>query len=169
MSPELAAAADAAAAGYEGPPFAEGDHESVVRWFAAGWDGPGSSERFCDHFVAGFTSDVRLIQPGTRTTVGHGEFRSLFGGLFSLIPDLRADVHRWAPSGDSVYIEFTLSGTMGSRRVSWPAVDRLVLRDGLVAERRSWFDPGTLFAAIARHPRSWPRAGRMLAGNLARR
>jgi limonene-1,2-epoxide hydrolase len=152
-----------------GPPFAEGDHQSVVDWFAAGWDGPGSAERFCDHFVPGFTSDVRLIQPGIKTAVGHGEFRSVFGGLFSLIPDLRADVHRWAPSGDGVYIEFTLSGTVGSRRVSWPVVDRLVVRDGLVAERRSWFDPGTLVGALARHPPSWPRAARMLTGNLARR
>jgi ketosteroid isomerase-like protein len=157
-------------AAYQGPPFREGDHQSVVRWFAAGWDGSASVERFCDHFQAGMHPDVRLMQPGTRTVVGHRAFRSLFEGLFSLTPDLRADVHRWAPSGDSVYIEFTLSGTVGGRRpVSWPAVDRLVVRDGLLSERRSWFDPGTLFAAIARHPPSWPRAARMLAGNLGRR
>jgi hypothetical protein len=153
----------------DGPPFAEGDHQSVVDWFAAGWDSPGSAARFCDHFVPGFTSDVRLIQPGVRTAVGHDEFRSVFGGLFALIPDLRADVHRSAPTDDGVYIEFTLSGTVGGRRVSWPVVDRLVVRDGLVAERRSWFDPGVLRGALARHPPSWPRAVRMLTGNLARR
>jgi predicted SnoaL-like aldol condensation-catalyzing enzyme len=152
----------------EGPPFREGDFESVVRWFAAGWDDPGSAERFCAHFLPGMHDHVRLIQPGAPTVTGHQGFQALFEPVFELIPDLRADVHRWAGKGDSLYIEFTLSGTMG-RRTSWRAVDRLTLADGQVVERWSFFDPTPSRAAVLRQPRSWPRAARVLADSLRRR
>jgi SnoaL-like protein len=169
MSSVAATAEAFAQAPYEGPPFAEGDWESVVRWFADGWDSPPSAHHFADHFNAGFHPDVRLVQPGAPTVIGHDAFRALFRGIFSLTPDLRADVHRWAPSGDAVYIDFSLSGTVGRRRISWPVIDRITVRNGLVSERVSWFDPGTLYGAVARHPRSWPRAMRLLAGSLGRR
>jgi limonene-1,2-epoxide hydrolase len=166
---EQAADAQTALGPYEGPPFREGDHDSVARWFAAGWDSPGSAERFCAHFVPGFAPQIRLIQPGAPTAKGHDGFRALFGGVFELAPDMRADIHRWAGEGESVYIEFTLSGTVGGRRASWPAVDRLTLERGLVVERRSFFDPTPSRLALLRHPPSWPRAGRLLAGSLRRR
>jgi SnoaL-like protein len=166
---EQAAAEKPVLGPYEGPPFAEGDHDSVARWFAAGWDSPGSAERFCAHFVPGFHERIRLIQPGTPTATGHQGARALFGPIFELAPDLRADVHAWAGAGDSVFIDFTLSGTIGTRPVSWRAVDRLTLSDGLVVERRSFFDPAPSRLAILRHPPSWPRAARLLAGSLRRR
>jgi ketosteroid isomerase-like protein len=163
---EQAEASRSAQGPYEGPPFADGDFDSVVRWFAAGWDSPGSAERFYAHFAPGFHEQVRLIQPGAPTVKGLRAFRALFQPVFELFPDLRADVHRWVGEGDSVYIEFTLSGTLGGRHVSWRAVDRLTFQDGLMVERQSFFDPTPSRLALLRHPPSWPRMARVLAANL---
>ena len=66
-------------------------------------------------------------------------------------------VHRWAAREDAVFIEFTLIGTFGEREVSWPAVDRIVLRNGLVAERVSYFDPMVLGVQLLTRPRGWRR------------
>jgi SnoaL-like domain len=154
---------------YDGPPFREGDFDSVARWFAAGWDDPGNGERFSSHFLPGFHEHVRLIQPGAPGATGHDGFRGVFGPIFELAPDIRADVHGWAGAGDSVLIEFTLSCTVGGRRVSWRAVDRLTLERGLVIERRSFFDPTPSRLALLRHPPSWPRAARLVAASLRRR
>jgi hypothetical protein len=40
---------------------------------------------------------------------------------------------------------------------AWRAVDRLTLRDGLLVERRSFFDPGPLLVDVLTRPRAWPR------------
>ena len=51
-------------------------------------------------------------------------------------------VHRWGPHPDGVFIEFTLSGTLGGGPVSWRAVDAFdVGSDGLATKRVSFFDP----------------------------
>ena len=54
-------------------------------------------------------------------------------------------------------IEIRLHGTLGGRPLAWTAVDRLVLRDGLIAERHSYFDPLPLLGALLKRPRA--RAG----------
>jgi hypothetical protein len=59
------------------------------------------------------------------------------------------------------------------RPISWRACDRVTLCDGVAVERESYFDPGTLLAAVARAPRAWPALlsmqARNFANNLARR
>jgi hypothetical protein len=150
---------------YEGPPFREGDFEGVVRWFAAGWDSPGSAERFSAHFIPGFHERIRLIQPGAPTAIGHEGARAQFRALFDLFPGLRADVHRWAGKGEVLFIEFTLSDPS----VSWRAMDRFTLEDGLLVERRSFFDPMPSRLAVLRRPATWPRAARLLRGSLRQR
>ncbi len=104
-----------------------------------------------------WTDDVVLIQPMVPPSVGRAECRARFARLFGLIPDLHATVHRWAASGDVVFIEFTLSGTFGGRELSWPAVDRFRLRDGLAAERVSYFDSMPLTLQMLTRPRGWRR------------
>jgi hypothetical protein len=47
--------------------------------------------------------------------------------------------------------------------------DRVTLRDGLVTERESYFDPGPLVAAIAKTPRAWPKFARFQARTLRAR
>jgi len=139
------------------------DAESAVQWFAEGWDDPGSLDALCDYFLPGIHRDVRLIQPGTGLLTGHEGFRRLFALPFALLSGIRIDVERWAASGDDLYIEYTMSGRLGPRTVSWTGANRLTFRDGLLAERIAWFDPAVLLGAVARRPASWPRAARALA------
>ena len=143
-------------------PDTSGGPESIVRWFAEGWDDPGSLDALCAHFLPGVRPDVRLIQPGTGVLTGHEGFRRLFALPFAVLTEIRIDVERWAASGDDVYIEYEMSGCLGPRRVSWTGANRLTFRDGLLAERIAWFDPTVLLGAIARRPASWARAAAAL-------
>ena len=88
---------------------------------------------------------------------GRAAARESFERLLRLIPDLHTVVHRWSADGDVVFIEFTLVGTFGGRELRWPAVDRFVLRDGLIAERVSYFDAVPLAIAMLSRPRGWRR------------
>jgi ketosteroid isomerase-like protein len=145
------------------------ERSAAERWveaFTEGWRAPGSLEAFAEHFEPWFTDDVRMIQPQLPTSVGKAGFRETFRPAFELIPDLHATVRGWAAEGDTVFIEFTLEGTLGGRGVSAPAVDRFLLRDGLVAERVAYFDPAPMLRAVATSPRAWPKFLRLQASQL---
>jgi ketosteroid isomerase-like protein len=101
--------------------------------------------------------DTVLIQPLMGTLRGRDECRAGFERLFRQIPDLHAVVHRWSCSDDAIFIEFTLRGRFGGSELSWSAVDRFTLVDGLIAERVSYFDGAALVAAMATRPRGWRR------------
>jgi ketosteroid isomerase-like protein len=144
-------------AGNGGPPSASADAAAWVREFAEGWRAPADAEAFADHFDRLLTDDIRLVQPQMPPVVGREAFRERFARpVFALIPDLHATVHSWAASGDVVFIDFTLEGTLGGKPISWPCVDRVTLRDGLAIERRANFDPTPLLRAVATRPRAWP-------------
>lgn len=55
-----------------------------------------------------------------------------------------------------MYVELTLRGRLGGRDVSWRVCDRMSLREGLVTERETYFDPSGLLVAIITNPRAWP-------------
>lgn len=130
--------------------------------FIEGWRAPASADAFSDFFDPYFTDHVRMIQPQLPVLVGRRAFREQFARpTFELIPDLRAEVHDWSASGDVAFINFTLMGTLGGRAVRWPCVDRIVMRDGLVAERRAYFDPTPLLRAVLMRPRAWPKFARI--------
>jgi ketosteroid isomerase-like protein len=137
------------------------DTESVQAWvaaFAAGWRTPADADAFADHFRPWFDQRVRFIQPGLPTLVGERAFREGFARpLFRLIPDLHGQVERTAVGVDCAYIELTLRGTLGGRPVAWRVCDRTSLRNGLVVERESYFNPLPLLRAILTRPRVWPR------------
>lgn len=131
------------------PTTAEQAADFVER-FATAW---GRSD--IDLLLGLLAEDVVLTQPIMPTTRGRDAARKSFARLFRVAPDLQATVHRWAADGDVVFIEFTLAASYGGREVSWPAVDRFVLRDGLAAERISYFDPLPLGIKLATNPRGW--------------
>jgi ketosteroid isomerase-like protein len=136
-------------------PGTEAAHAWVLA-FAEGWRAPASADAFADHFEAWFDPQIRLIQPQLRTLFGHQAFRQRFARpLFALIPDLNGQVERFAIGADCAYIELTLSGTLGGQPIAWRVCDRATLRDGLVVERESYFDPIPLLRAIFTRPRAW--------------
>lgn len=125
-----------------------------VAWFADGWRAP-TYQQLCQHFLPRMHPRVRLAQPLAPAGTGHDAFRSQFARLFALVPDIHAQVVSWGFRGDDVFIELALEGTIGGRPVRWEACDRLTISDGLVVERRSFFDPAPLVKAIAARPRAW--------------
>jgi hypothetical protein len=144
--------------------------ETWVAGFAEGWRRPGGPDAFSAHFRKLLATDVRLIQPQLPTVVGHLAFKEGFvDPVFALIPDLHGDVERWAAYDDLLYIELTVSGTLGGRPVSWRVCDRVTLRDGIAVERESYFDPTVLIGAVLKRPRAWPMFVRLQARQLLNR
>jgi ketosteroid isomerase-like protein len=132
--------------------------EAWVEMFAEGWANPVDTDTFCDHFDPWFQPDVRMIQPSVRPVVGRRAFREEFARpLFDLVPDLHGTVENWAASGDLVYIELRLEGTIGGRPFTMHTCDRIKLRDGKAIERFAYLNPAPLVKAVARTPRSWPK------------
>jgi ketosteroid isomerase-like protein len=140
-----------------------------VAMFAIGWANPMDTDTFCGHFDPWFDPDVRMIQPSVRPIVGRKAFREEFARpLFTLVPDLRGTVENWAASGDVLYIELRLAGTVGKRRFTLHTCDRIRLRDGKAIERVAYLDPAPLLRAVAASPRSWPRFVRTQLRSLRR-
>ena len=110
-----------------------------------------------DALASLLTDDVVLRTPLMPVLEGRRAAREAFARLFAMVPDLRATVHRWAENDDVVFVEFTLHGTFGGREVSWPAVDRFLIRDGLAAERVSYFDSAPVAIQMLTRPRGWRR------------
>jgi ketosteroid isomerase-like protein len=138
---------------------ASSEAQAWVGAFAEGWRAPADADEFCDHFEPWLSPGVRLIQPMSRPVVGHRAFRERFTRpLFELMPDLHGTVEGWAATGDAVYVELRLEGTLGGREVTLRTCDRIKLRDGVAVERLAYLDPTPLLAAIALTPRVWPRA-----------
>jgi ketosteroid isomerase-like protein len=139
-----------------------------VASFEAGWRAPRDAASFVAHFAPILSVDVRMAQPQAPTTTGIDEFRRVVvEPLFTLAPDIRAEVDGWAAQGDAIYIAITLRATIGGRPFSWQAIDQVTLHDGVAVERVSYFDPAPLLRAIVTRPRSWPRF--LHAQRLARR
>jgi steroid delta-isomerase-like uncharacterized protein len=131
------------------------DAARFVEGFAEAW---GRSD--VEMLLALLADDVVLRGPGLPDVHGKAAARQMFTKLFRAFPGLHAIVHRWAASGDTVFIEFTLAGTLGGRELSWAAVDRFTLRDGLAAERVNYFDARRFTIEILKRPRGWAQLAR---------
>jgi len=137
---------------------AERDAAAWVEVFTAGWREPVDADTFCDHFEPWFQPDVKMIQPNVAPTIGIEAFREEFARpLFDLVPDLHGIVEGWSSSGDTVYIELRLEGTVGRRPIVIHTCDRIKLCDGRAAERFAYLDPTPLVTAVLRSPRVWPK------------
>jgi ketosteroid isomerase-like protein len=135
---------------------ARGAAEEFVERFADAWGRP-TPERL----EALAAPDVLLVQPGMRTMRGKAAWREAVRELLELVPDLRAEVLRWGPTEDGVLIEFTVRGTLARRPYEWTLVDRIVLEDGLVKERVSYFDPLPVTLESLKAPQKLPAALRL--------
>ena len=126
-----------------------------AEFFAAGWAiGATDPEAFYAHFGQRFAPDALMEQPIVPDTRGPKALREQFAPVFAAMPDLRGEVQRWGETADGVLIELRLAGTFGGRPLVWTVVDRIVLGEGLVLERRSYFDSVPLVKAMATRPRA---------------
>ncbi|HWH32561.1 MAG TPA: nuclear transport factor 2 family protein [Egibacteraceae bacterium] len=131
--------------------------------FAEAWARPSLAA-----FRPLLADDVRLSAPFMDDTAGVEEGLGELARLLRLWPDVRGEVHRWGATADGVLIEWTMRGRLGRADVAVPAVDRIVIRDGLIAERVAYFDTLPLLAAALRQPRLWPAVLRSGLGPSAR-
>jgi hypothetical protein len=112
--------------------------------------------RRCGPSVADFLQALDTADPGCPPGFPERFARP----LFALIPDLAGQVQRLGIGSECAYVELTIRGTVGGRRISWRVCDRATLREGLVVERESYFDPTPLLRAILTRPRAWPALAR---------
>jgi ketosteroid isomerase-like protein len=126
-----------------------------VEFFATGWTiGAHDPDGFFRHFEQRLHPAAAFIQPIAPERKGPRALRELFGPLFEAIPDLDGKVVRWGETDDGVFIELTLSGHLGRKSLEWTVVDRIILVDGKIRERRSYFDSAPLIKAVALRPRA---------------
>jgi ketosteroid isomerase-like protein len=131
--------------------------QEFVDAFDENWRAGGPAHDFVERFAPLMDPEVRLVQPQLPTLVGTDAFRRGFvEPLFAVMPDARGAVRGWSASGDVVYVEVDVMGTVGGRKVVMRSCDRITLREGRIAQRVAFVDPTPLIRAVARHPRTWP-------------
>ena len=127
--------------------------QELVDWFAEAWRNP-TYESFCRHVAPRLAPDARMVQPLMKPHRGRDEFCRNIATLFASMPDVHARVLGWRGDGRTVFIEFHLIGTVGTREVRLHACDRFSTDGGVVTERHSFFDPAPLLLATLRSPRA---------------
>jgi hypothetical protein len=123
---------------------------AMVRHFTDVWAHPTA-----DALAALCTDDVRVVQPGRPLIVGRDAVRRDFAKLLRWQPGLHAIIDDWA-QGERLFIAFRLCFRLGGRIWELPTVDRILVRDGLVAERIASFDSFAFALAVLRRPSEWP-------------
>jgi hypothetical protein len=121
----------------------------IVQKFSDVWARPTA-----DALAALCTEDVRLIQPARPLLVGREAARRDFARLLEWQPGLHAIVDDWALR-QRLFISFRLCFRFGERVWELPTVDRILVRDGLIAERVASFDSLAFALAVLRRPSQW--------------
>ena len=114
--------------------------------FAAFWKKPDVAQ-----VAPALTPDVVGYWPGSDEPVrGIADYTQRIADLITLVPDFRLDVAEHAASGDCVFIRWIAHGSFEGKPLEFGGVDRVRMRDGLVAENRIYCDH-PLIHALARH------------------
>lgn len=111
------------------------DAYNLVNRFAAIWAAPSlEGLRSLMH------EDTRnLIPPMTEPADREGVVAH-FGQTLAQLPDLRVALVRWAPTGDSVLVEWRATATIANQPISWAGVDRFAIRGDRMYEARVYWD-----------------------------
>ena len=99
--------------------------------------------------------DVVLRQPLAPPAIGIAQAQQQLERFCRCLPGLHAHVEHWATNGDHMFIEFTVKANLARDVLTWPTVNRLILRDGKATERVTYFDPLPVLPALLRHPSVW--------------
>lgn len=122
-----------------------------VESFAAFWDKPDVS------LVArALTPDVIGYWPDSAPLRGIEAYTQRIAELIALVPDFRLQVAEHAANGDYVFIRWIARGTFDGAPFEFTGVDRVRMRDGLVAENRIFCDHPLIRSLAQRssHPSS---------------
>jgi hypothetical protein len=86
-----------------------------------------------------FTDDVTGYWPDT-VLHGTAEYTARLKQLLELLPDLRLEVGDHADNGEHIFVRWIMRATGRHGAFEMGGVDRIKVRDGLVAENRIYFD-----------------------------
>lgn len=107
-----------------------------VQSFAAFWSKPDPAL-----VPRALTPDVAGYWPGNPEPVrGIPDYTRRIADLVAAMPDFRLEVAEHAVNGDCVFIHWIARGTYEGRAIEFNGVDRVRMRDGLVAENRIFCD-----------------------------
>jgi SnoaL-like domain len=121
---------------------------SVDSWCTF-WANP-SAERALVRAPTVITDDVVGVWPhATRPVRGKQEYTQRIVALLSLVPDLHLDLMEHATNGEFVFLRWSGRGTGPDGVFQAFGVDRVRLRDGLVAENLILSDH-PIFAVLAK-------------------
>lgn len=121
---------------------------TIAQGFAAFWDKPDAA--LVKHIV---TPDVAGYWPWSATPVrGVDAYVKVIADLIVLIPGLRLDVAEQASNGEFVFIRWVAQGNAAHGKLGLTGIDRLRLRDGVVAENIICFDSERLRKLAGRLP-----------------
>jgi ketosteroid isomerase-like protein len=112
--------------------------------------------------------DVVLVQPLSPPMHGLAAAQAEFARIFEWLPDLTGEVDRSSGRAATVFIEFRLRATLGTRPIEWPVVDRFTLRGQKAVERVTYFDSLPLVGRVLATPATWPGWWRSGAGRFWR-
>jgi hypothetical protein len=121
----------------------------IVQRFSDVWAKPTA-----DALAGLCTDDVRLVQPGRPPIIGREAARRDFARLLHWQPGLHAVVEDWAQR-ERLFISLRLRFRLGGGMWELPAVDRILVRDGLIADCVASFDSLAFALAILRRPSEW--------------
>jgi SnoaL-like domain len=93
-------------------------------------------------------ADGRLRHPALDHTIDGTTVPVNNDNTKALIPDLEWRLRHWAASEDVVFLEWVCTGTVGGVFREWEGVDRMILRDGRIAEEVVFFDTYPLRRAL---------------------
>jgi ketosteroid isomerase-like protein len=99
------------------------------------------------------TPDVVGYCPGdTEPVRGVTQYKQRIARVVQRFPDLRLEVAEHASNGDFLFVRWIARCTGPEGRLTFSGVDRIQLRDGLVKEIRTYFDPRQLTGFAANQP-----------------
>jgi hypothetical protein len=131
--------------------------------FARFWADPNPAE-----VPAALTEDVVGYWPGRRAPVyGRAAYTKCIADLLALIPDFRGELLEHAAANDLFFIRWLAFGTGIKGPFDLRGIDRVRVRDGVVAENVIFFDTGE-FREVTGHEVPWRDAGPVRAASSTR-
>jgi hypothetical protein len=118
------------------------------------------AERFMEHYMEvwpSFDADRLDVAVDPEATIHHsGMARPIRGreepdyvrAIRALMPDISLEVANWAASGDVVFIEYEMSGTLAGQPLSWTGIGRFKLRGERAIDAIGRWDNLDLLARI---------------------
>ncbi len=123
--------------------MSEQDAQAFVERFARLWSDPDP-----DGYAGLWHEDGVLRHPTMKEGLPQEGIPDYVRRLKTLAPDVSLAVDRWAASGETVLIEWTLTATVGEEQATIRGTDRFTLRGDRAVEGVAYFDTMPLWARI---------------------